>query len=58
MGSNRFWLNVADEESKCIPHKFPRSHWLKTTGQCVIERYPSATMAGLNSGLLVTQLKY
>ena len=39
MGSSRFGLNVADKESKCIPHKFPRSHWLKATGQCVIERY-------------------
>ena len=44
MGSSRFWLKVADEESKSIPHEFPRSHWLKATGQCVIERYLSATM--------------
>ena len=45
MGSSRFWLKVADEESKNIPHGFPRSHWLKATGQCVIERYLPATMA-------------
>ena len=44
MGSSLFWLKVADEESKSIPHEFPRSHWLKATGQCVIERYLSATM--------------
>ena len=44
MGSSRFWLKDADEESKSIPHEFPRSHWLKATGQCVIERYLSATM--------------
>ena len=49
MGSSRFGLhvNVADKESKYIPFKFPRSHWLNKTGQCVIERYLSATMAGL-----------
>ena len=44
MGSSRLWLKVADEESKSIPHEFPRSHWLKATGQCVMERYLSATM--------------
>ena len=44
MGSSRFWLKDADEESKSIPQEFPRSHWLKATGQCVIERYLSATM--------------
>ena len=44
MGYSRFWLKVADEESKSLPHEFPRSHWLKATGQCVIERYLSATM--------------
>ena len=44
MGSSRFWLKAADEESKSIPHEFPRSHWLKATGQCVLERYLSATM--------------
>ena len=44
MGSSRFWLKVADEESKSFPHEFPRSHWLKATGQCVMERYLSATM--------------
>ena len=45
MGSSRFWLKAADEESKSIPHEFPRSHWLKATGQCVLERYLSATLA-------------
>ena len=44
MGSSRFWLKAADVESKSIPHEFPRSHWLKATGQCVMERYLSATM--------------
>ena len=44
MGSSRFWLKAADEESKSIPHELPRSHWLKATGQCVLERYLSATM--------------
>ena len=46
MGSSRFWLKDADEESKSISHELPRSHWLKATGQCVIERYLSATMLG------------
>ena len=44
MGSSRFWLKAADEESKSILHEFPRSHWLKATGQCVLERYLLATM--------------
>ena len=44
MGSSRFWLKAADKESKSIPHELPRSHWLKATGQCVLERYLSATM--------------
>ena len=44
MGSSRFLLKAADEESKNIPHEFPRSHWLKATGQRVLERYLSATM--------------
>ena len=35
---------MADVESKGIPHELPSSHWLKATGQCVIERYLSATM--------------
>ena len=39
-----FLLKGADEESKSIPHEFPRSHWPKATGQCVKERYLSATM--------------
>ena len=25
MGSSRFWLKAADEDSKSIPHEFPRS---------------------------------
>ena len=44
MGYSRFWLKAADEESKSLPHEFPRSHWLKATGQSVLERYLSATM--------------
>ena len=44
MGYSRFWLKAADEESKSITHEFPRSHWLKATGQCVLERYLSVTM--------------
>ena len=44
MGSSRFWLKVADEETKSILPEFPRSHRLKATGQCVMERYLSATM--------------
>ena len=66
MGTSRFWLKDADEDSKSIPHEFPRSHWLKATGQCVIERYLSATMtkhkllfkpvAGLIIGILGTVL--
>ena len=44
MGYSRFWLKMADEKSKCIPHEFPSSHWLKATGQCVLERYLSATI--------------
>ena len=35
---------MADVESKSIPHVLPSSHWLKATGQCVLERYLSATM--------------
>ena len=38
MGSSRFGLKVADEDSKSTPHEFSRSHWLKATGQYVIER--------------------
>ena len=44
MGSSLFWLEFADEESKCIPHDLPRFHGKRTTGQCMIERYLSATM--------------
>ena len=35
---------MADVESKGIPHDLPSSLWLKATGQCVLERYLSATM--------------
>ena len=35
---------MVDVESKSIPHELPSSHWLKATGQCVLERYLSATM--------------
>ena len=28
---------MADVESKSIPHGLPSSHWLKATGQCVLE---------------------
>ena len=35
---------MADVESKSIPHELPSSHWLKATGQCVLECYLSATM--------------
>ena len=31
---------------KSIPHELPSAHWLKATGQCVLERCPSATIAG------------
>ena len=44
MGYSRFWLKMADVESKSIPHELPSSHWSKATGQCVLERYLSATM--------------
>ena len=50
MGSSRFGLKVADDESKSIPHEFPRSHWLKATGQCVMERYLLATMESYEVG--------
>ena len=36
---------MANVESKSIPHELPSSHWLKATGQCVLERYLSATMS-------------
>ena len=29
MGSSRFWLKVADEDSKSFPHEFPRSQMVK-----------------------------
>ena len=44
MGYSRFWLKMANVENKSIPHELPSSHWLKATGQCVLERYLSATM--------------
>ena len=36
---------MSNVESKSIPHELPSSHWLKATGQCVLERYLSATMS-------------
>ena len=57
MGSSRFWLKAADEESKSIPHEFPRSHWLKATGRCVLERYMSATMQFLFIAFLLLSIK-
>ena len=39
---------MADVESKSIPHELPSSHWLKATGQYVLERYLSATMSQLS----------
>ena len=57
MGSSRFWLKMADVESKSIPHELPSPHWLKATGQCVLERYLSATMSkGPSLGYLQLQL--
>ena len=50
MGYSRFWLKMADVESKSIPHELPSSHGLKATGQCVLERYLSATMAETDWG--------
>ena len=44
MGSSRFWLKVADEESKSISHEIPISHWLKATAQSAIERHLWVTM--------------
>ena len=35
VGYNRFWLKVADEESKCIPHEFPRFCAKNATVWCV-----------------------
>ena len=42
---------MADVESKSIPHELPSSHWLKATGQCVLERYLSATMLKLQKDI-------
>ena len=38
---------MADVESKSIPHELPSSDWLKATGQCMLERYLSATMISM-----------
>ena len=35
MGYGRFWLKVADEESKCTPHEFPRFCAKNATVWCV-----------------------
>ena len=48
---------MADEESKSIPHELPSSHWLKATGQCVLERYLSATMGKVSKNSHVTAQK-
>ena len=59
MGSRRFWLKGADEERKSIPHEFPRSYWLKAAGQCLIERYLSATMClHVSKAVIVISLQY
>ena len=42
---------MADVKSNSIPHELPSSHWLKATGQCVLERYLSATMIDKVSNL-------
>ena len=34
VGYSRFWLKVADEESKCIPHEFPRFRAKTATVWC------------------------
>ena len=44
---------MADVESKSIPHELPSSHWLKATGQCVLERYLSATMVSLRPAVCI-----
>ena len=38
---------MADVESKSIPHELPSSHWLKATGQCVLERYLNLNLNSL-----------
>ena len=62
MGSSRFGLNVADEESKCIPHKFPRPHWPVKDDRSLRNREIPVGDNGWSetpsSGLLVTQLKH
>ena len=47
---------MADVESKSIPHELPSSHWLKATGQCVLERYLSATMRIGQVGMMSLQV--
>ena len=44
MGSSQIWLKMADEESKSIPHEFPKSNWTNATGQYVKDRYLSSKM--------------
>ena len=44
---------MEDVESKSIPHELPSSHWLKATGQCVLERYLSATMGAFRDQLIL-----
>ena len=52
---------MANVESKSIPHELPSSHWLKATGQCVLERYLSATMRVLwikDGGKIITSVNF
>ena len=35
VGYSRFWLKVADEESKCIPHEFPSFRAKNATVWCL-----------------------
>ena len=44
---------MVDVES-IIPHELPSSPWLKATGQCVLERYLSATMGEVSKDSHVT----
>ena len=37
VGYSRFWLKVANEESKCIPHEFPRFYAKNATVWCVTD---------------------
>ena len=62
MGSSRFGLNVADEESKCIPHKNPGPIGRVKDDRSLRRRALPVGDNGWSetpsSGLLVTQLKH